>query len=122
MYRYRLHGFTLIELLVVIAILSLLVSILMPSLNRAKFLAKNVICQSNSHQIGIAMVTYTSDFRDMIVVKCGRHKNCEIGGLYMMLGDATKELTVTKEMFTRWKDDSATAAAIDAAAEKLKKI
>ena len=62
-----IRGFTLIELLVVIAILSLLVSILMPSLSRAKFLAKNVICQSNSHQIGIAMVTYTSDFRDMIV-------------------------------------------------------
>ncbi len=54
--------------------------------------------------------------------KCGRHKDCEIGGLYMMLGDAAKELTVTKEMFTRWEDDSAIAAMIDAAAEKLKKI
>ena len=54
--------------------------------------------------------------------KCGRHKECEIGGLYMMLGDAAKELTITKEMFTTWEDDSATAAAIDAAAEKLKKI
>ena len=64
--RRRPAGFTLIELLVVIAILSLLVSILMPSLNRAKYLAKNVICMSNSHQIGIALVTYTSDFRDVI--------------------------------------------------------
>lgn len=54
--------------------------------------------------------------------KCGRHKECEIGGLYMMLGDAAKELTITKEMFARWEDDSATADAIDAAAEKLKKI
>ena len=54
--------------------------------------------------------------------KCGRHKECEIGGLYQMLGDAAKELTITKEMFTRWEDDSADAAAIDAAAEKLKKI
>ena len=54
--------------------------------------------------------------------KCGRHKECEIGGLYRMLGDAAKELTITREMFTRWEDDSATAAAIDAAAEKLKKI
>ena len=54
--------------------------------------------------------------------RCGRHKDCEIGGLYMMLGDAAKELTITKEMFTKWEDDSATAAAIDAAAEKLKKI
>ena len=54
--------------------------------------------------------------------KCGRHKDCEIGGMYMMLGNAAKELTVTKEMFTRWEDDIATVAAIDAAAEKLKKI
>ena len=54
--------------------------------------------------------------------KCGRHKDCEIGGLYRMLGDAAKELTITKEMFIKWEDDSATAAAIDAAAEKLKKI
>ena len=61
------HGFTLIELLVVIAILSLLVSILMPSLNRAKFLAKNAICLSNEHQIALAMVTYTGDFRDVLI-------------------------------------------------------
>jgi len=54
--------------------------------------------------------------------KCGRHKECEIGGLYMMLGDPAKELTITKEMFTRWEDDSATAAAVDAAAEKLANI
>ncbi len=66
----------------------------------------------------------TIKFRSKIppCFKCGRHKDCEIGGLYKMLGDAAKELTVTKEMFTRWEDDSATAATIDAAAEKLKKI
>ncbi len=54
--------------------------------------------------------------------KCGHHKDCEIGGMYMMLGDAAKDLTITKEMFTRWEDDSETVAAIDAAAEELKKI
>jgi len=54
--------------------------------------------------------------------KCGRHKECEIGGLYKMLGDAAKELTITKEMFSRWEDDSATATAIDAAATKLKNL
>ena len=66
----------------------------------------------------------TIKFRSKIppCFKCGRHKDCEIGGLYKMLGDAAKELTVTKEMFTRWEDDSATAATIDAAAERLKKI
>lgn len=54
--------------------------------------------------------------------RCGRHKECEIGGLYQMLGDAAKELAITPEMFTKWEDDAETAAAIDAAAEKLKNL
>ncbi len=54
--------------------------------------------------------------------KCGRHKECEIGGMYQMLGDAAKEVKVTQEMFSRWEDDSGVAAAVDAAGEKLKNI
>ena len=54
--------------------------------------------------------------------KCGRHKECKIGGLYKILGDGVKELTITREMFTRWEDDSAASAAIHSAAEKLMKI
>ncbi|MFC1596970.1 flavodoxin family protein [Planctomycetota bacterium] len=54
--------------------------------------------------------------------KCGRHKECEIGGMYKMLGEAAKEVKVTKEMFTRWEDNCEVAAAVDAAAEKLKNI
>ncbi len=55
-------------------------------------------------------------------LKCGRHRECEIGGMYMMLGDAAKELRVTQEMFTRWEDDRGVVAAVDAAAERLKNI
>ncbi len=54
--------------------------------------------------------------------KCGRHKECEIGGMYHMFGDAAKGMKITKQMFNRWEDDSEVAAAIDAAAEKLKNI
>ncbi|NIP27029.1 MAG: hypothetical protein GWN67_22155 [Phycisphaerae bacterium] len=54
--------------------------------------------------------------------KCGRHTECEIGGLYKMLGDAAKQVKITKQMFARWEDDSAVAAAVEAAAEKLKNI
>ena len=42
--------------------------------------------------------------------------------MYRMLGDAAKDVTITKEMFTRWEDNCEVAAAVDAAAEKLKNI
>ncbi len=43
----RKKAFTLIELLVVISIIALLLSILMPGLTRAKYLAKRLVCSSN---------------------------------------------------------------------------
>ena len=54
--------------------------------------------------------------------KCGRHRECEIGGMYLMLGDAVKEMKITPEMFAQWENDQATVTAIDAAAEKLRNI
>ncbi|MDY7010465.1 MAG: type II secretion system protein [Planctomycetota bacterium] len=55
-------GFTLIELLVVIAIISLLTSILMPSLGQAKELAKRVVCMSHLKQYGLAIEMYRDDY------------------------------------------------------------
>src|SRR5690554_1955861 len=57
----RSFGFTLIELLVVIAILSLLVSILMPSLSKANALSKSLACSSNLRSLGIAAALYTEE-------------------------------------------------------------
>jgi prepilin-type N-terminal cleavage/methylation domain-containing protein/prepilin-type processing-associated H-X9-DG protein len=54
-------GFTLIELLVAIAIISLLMAILLPTLNRVKSQARTVACQSNLHQWGLMFSTYVID-------------------------------------------------------------
>lgn len=57
----RRSGFTLIELLVVVAIIALLISILLPSLSRARDRARTTLCQSNLHQLGLANEYYARD-------------------------------------------------------------
>jgi prepilin-type N-terminal cleavage/methylation domain-containing protein/prepilin-type processing-associated H-X9-DG protein len=54
-------GFTLVELLVVIAIVAVLMSLLMPSLSRARAGAKRVRCSHNLRQIYTAVDLYTQD-------------------------------------------------------------
>jgi prepilin-type N-terminal cleavage/methylation domain-containing protein/prepilin-type processing-associated H-X9-DG protein len=51
-------AFTLMELLVVIAIISLLLAILLPSLNKVKELARKIVCGSQLKQTGVGLGVY----------------------------------------------------------------
>ena len=59
--KHRRLAFTLIEILVVVAIIALLIAILMPSLARAKAMARMVQCQSNLRQLTQAFCIYAAE-------------------------------------------------------------
>jgi hypothetical protein len=53
---------------------------------------------------------------------CGMHEICKIGGLYRTMGEEAHNLEIRPELFRAWEDDPETAAAVQAAGEKLKRL
>ena len=82
------RAFTLVELLVVVAILALLISLLVPSLVRARRQAASMRCASNLRQIAAAMHEYTCDYADRFPI-----------AQYI---DEAREAFVCWDTLTRW--------------------
>ena len=60
----RKSPFTLVELLVSIATISILMSVLLPGLAKAKERARGIACANNPKTLGMAMAMYSSDFQE----------------------------------------------------------
>jgi len=60
------RGFTLVELLVVIGIIAVLISMLMPALNKARQSAYAVQCASNMRQLGQGFLMYAGEYKGVL--------------------------------------------------------
>jgi prepilin-type N-terminal cleavage/methylation domain-containing protein/prepilin-type processing-associated H-X9-DG protein len=60
-------GFTLIEVLVVISIISLLISLMLPSLKKSRDTALALRDSSNLRQVGYGLLRYQNDYRDWVL-------------------------------------------------------
>ncbi len=97
--RYgRAGGFTLIELLVVISIITLMVSILLPALSKARELGKQMVEMCAARQTMTAMHVYSHDYNGQIIP--GYFDTASYySGYEVVIPDGT---TLTGEPLKRW--------------------
>jgi prepilin-type N-terminal cleavage/methylation domain-containing protein/prepilin-type processing-associated H-X9-DG protein len=71
--RHDPRGFTLVELLVVIGIIALLISLLLPALNRARAHANLIDCQARMRQMGQAVMMYATQYGGVLPASNGNN-------------------------------------------------
>lgn len=90
------RAFTLVELLAVVAIIALLIALIMPSLGKAKEMARRAKCLSNARQLLVISKIYASDFNDYVPYphfpNYGRHCFSNLTRRYLCLNYGARQL------------------------------
>ena len=107
------RGFTLIELLVVIAIIAILMSILMPALNRAREQGRRAACQGNLKTLTLGWIMYADENNDKIVNGAGGFHYTASGA--MTNNGAQLDIVERAWVGKGWQDDYANPNIINAA-------
>ncbi len=62
------NGFTLVELLIILAIISILMSLLLPAMQRSMGFARQTQCGNNLRQLHLQFMRYAEDFRGALAL------------------------------------------------------
>ncbi len=93
------RAFTLVELLVVIGVIALLISILLPSLSKARESANRLKCASNLRQVGMACVMHANDHRGFYPL-AGRIRSESSGFLSSATGTPANVFDIAQRKYT----------------------
>lgn len=93
-HRAGAQAFTLVELLVVIGIIAVLISVLLPALNKARAAASRVQCLSNLRQSGAAFILYANDNKGQLPLGYVRNKWTGYAAYYTLNGGGTDKYMI----------------------------